>query len=129
MSEEVDVGVAISQMEEHILSLGMGDAIIAQMDRNSRTDGELKMALRSATNSLAECMVKSVIDQAEKQGLPATPILRLMSGIYQGPGDVDDASEIDVIKTFDFGAMERDKRSCYEQYEADVDTRAAPVDE
>jgi hypothetical protein len=129
MSEEVDVGVAISQMEEHILSLGMSDAIIAQMDRNGRRDGGLKMALRSATNSLAECMVKSVIDQAEKQGLPATPILRVMSGIYQGPGDVDDASEIDVIKTFDFGAMERDKRSCYEQYEADVDTRAAPVDQ
>ena len=128
-SEEVDVRIAISQMEEHIHSLGMNDAIVAQMNRKGRSDGELEMALRSATNSLAKCIVKSVVGQAEEQGLPATPILRLMSGIYQGPEDVEDASEIDVIKTFDFGAMERDKQSCYEQYMADVDTQVAPVDE
>ena len=129
MSEEVDVSVAISQMEEHIDSLGMSDAIVAQMNRKGRSDSELQMALISATSSLAKCIVNAVIDQAEEQGLPATPVLRLMSGIYQGPDDVEDAGEIDVIRTFNFGAMERDKQSCFEQYMADVDTQVAPVDE
>ncbi|MGB5411368.1 MAG: hypothetical protein WBN09_07555 [Woeseiaceae bacterium] len=128
-SEEVDVSIAISQMEEHIHSLGMTDAIVAQMNRKGRSDGELEMALRSARSSLAKCIVESIIGQAEEQGLPATPVLKLMSGIYQGPEDVEDASEIDVIKTFDFVAMERDKQSCYEQYMADVDTQVAPADE
>ena len=129
MSEEIDLSIAVSQMEEHILSLGMNDAIVAQMNRKGRSDGELEMALGSATNSLAKCIVKSVINQAEEQGLPATPVLRLMSGIYQGPEDVEHVSEIDVLRTFDFGAIERDRQSCYEQYMAEVDTRVAPVDE
>lgn len=129
MAEEVDISIANSQMEEHILSIGMNDAILAQMNRKGRSDGELRMALRSATSSLAECIVKSVIDQSVEQGLPATPVLRLMSGIYQGPDDVEDATEIDVIKAFNFEAMERDKQSCYEKYMADVDVQVTPVDE
>jgi hypothetical protein len=129
LAEEVDISIANSQMEEHFLSLGMNDAILAQMNRKGRSDAELRMALKSANRSLAECLVRSVLDQAAEQGLPATPVLRLMSGIYQGPEDVEDATEIDVIRAFNFDAMERDKQSCYEQYMADVDTQVAPVDE
>ena len=129
MSEEVDMSIANSQMEEHILSIGLNDAILAQMNRKGRSDGEMRVALKSATSSLAECIVKSVIDQAAEQGLPATPVLRLMSGIYQGPEDVEDATEIDVIKAFNFEAMERDKQSCFERYMADVDVQVAPVEE
>lgn len=129
IAEEVDIGVATSQVEDHIRSLGMDDAIFAQMNRKGRSDDELRMALKSATRSLAECIVKAVVDQAEEQGLPATPILRLMSGIYQGPEDVEDVSEIDVIRAFDFESMESDKRSCDEAYLAEVDSRVSPVDE
>ena len=129
MAEEVDINIAHSQMEEHILSMGMNDAILAQMNKRGRSDAELRMALKSATSSLAECMVKSVIDQAAEQGLPATPVLRLISGVYQGPEDVEDATEIDVIRAFDFTAMERDKQSCFEKYMADVEVQVAPVDQ
>ena len=129
MAEDVDISIANSQMEERILSMGLNDSILAQMNRKGRSDAELRMALKSATRSLAECLVESVIDQAVEQGLPATPVLRLMSGIYQGPEDVEDVTEIDVIKAFNFETMEPDKQSCYEQYMTNVDTQVAPVDE
>lgn len=129
MVEEVDISAARSQMEEHILSMGLNDAILAQISRRGRSDTELSMALRSATSSLAGCIVNAVIDQAAEQGLPATPVLRLMSGIYQGPEDVEDATEIDTIRAFNFEAMGRDKQSCFEKYMTDVDVQVAPVDE
>lgn len=127
-AEEVDVSIANTQMEEHIRSIGMNDEILARMNSKGRSDGELRMALESATRSLAECIVKSVIDQAEKQDLPAMPVLRLMSGIYEGPEDVEDATEIEVVRAFDFDAMERDKQSCFDKYMSDIDVQVAPVD-
>lgn len=126
---DVDISTANAQMEERIRSLGLQDSILAQMSRKGRSDEELRTALDLATRSLAECMVTAVIDQAEKQSLPATPVLRLMSGIYLGPEDVEDASENDVIRAFDFKAMEPDKQVCYETYMAEVDTRVSPAEE
>lgn len=126
---EVDINAANAQMEDRIRSLGMQDAILGQMNRKGRSDEELRMALDLATRSLAECMVRAAVDQAQKQGLPATPVLRLLNGMYQGPEDVDDASENDVIRAFDFAAMESEKKACWETYLAEVDTRVSPAEE
>ena len=122
-AEEVDIDAAKSQLEAHLRSLGMDDAILAQMNRKGRTDDEMKAAFNQARSSLAECIVKVVVAQAQEQNLPAMPVLRLMSGVYFGPEDVEDASEIDVIKAFDFEAMGRGKQSCHEAYRAEIDAR------
>lgn len=127
-AEEVDINAAKSQMEKRLRSFGTDDAILAQMNRKGRTDDELEAALNKARSSLAECIVKAVVAQAQAQDLPATPVLRLMSGVYLGPEDVEDASEIDVIKAFDFEAMDRGKQSCHEAYRAEIDARVKPAD-
>ena len=121
--------VARAQMVGSINSLGMFDAILAQMKRKGRTDDELKADLRQATWSLADCLVEAVVAQAQKQKLPATPVLRMMSRIYNGPEDVEDFSEIDVIQTFDFDAMEGDKQVCNEKYLMEIDAQLTPVEE
>ena len=129
MAEEVDMDVARAQMEEHIRSFGMSDAILAQMKRKGRTDDELEADLNRANSSLADCIVNAVVTQAQNQELPATPVLRMMSGVYRGPEDVEDVSEIDVIQTFDFDAMEGDKQACYQKYMAEIDAQVASAEE
>ena len=127
-ADEDSLDTAIRQLSDHMMSLGSLTAIQNQMNRKGRSDAELRSALVQAFESLAECTVNAVVAQAKRQNLPATPVLRVMSGIYNGPEDVESADEIKTIQSFDFGAMEPAKKACQAKFMDEVDTRVKAVE-
>ena len=81
-----------------------------------------------AFESLAKCTVNAVVAQANRQNIPAAPVLRMMSGIYNGPEDVESVDEIKTIQSFDFGALDPAKEACQEKFLDEVDARVKAVE-
>jgi len=119
-AEEDDPDTQKKQMSEYMMSLGSFAPIRNQMTRDGRSDSELESALVQAFESLASCTVDAVVEQANRQNLPATPVLRMMSGIYTGPDDVESLDEIETIRSFDFDAVEAGKEVCQEKFMDDI---------
>jgi len=108
------------RMSDYMMSLGPLKGIQDQMTRDGRSDAELRSALVQAFKSLASCTVDAVVAQANRQGLPATLVLGMMSGIYEGPDDAESMNETETIQSFDFDAFNAARRTCNEKFMDDV---------
>ena len=119
-ADDGGLDVEKKQLSDHLISLGPLSPIQDQMTRNGRTDAELRSALIQAFESLASCIVDAVVAQANQQNLPATPVLRMMIGIYNGPEDVESVDEIETIRSFDFDAIKGARMTCNEKFMDDI---------
>ena len=107
-------------MSDYMMSLSSLEGIQDQMTRNGRSDSELRSALIQAFRSLASCTVDAVVEQANRQDLSTTPVLRMMSGTYSGPEDVESTDEVETIQAFDFDAISAARQTCNKTFMDDI---------